>query len=122
MRKFAHPIWKLFYLLLALTAFCVVAAIAQEPAQAPKPAEEVYKNIQVLKGMPSPNLMNVMKSFTVSLGVKCDFCHVMGGFVGAHLKTYKFEQMPVGRDGGKRQQSVGVARSAAGSRGTLLRR
>ena len=51
-----------------------------EPPQAPKPAEEVYKNIQVLKGMPAPELMNTMQSFTRSLGVKCDFCHVQGAF------------------------------------------
>jgi len=80
MRKLAHPIWKFRYLALALMVFWAVPAIAQEPAAAPKPAEEVYKNIQVLKGMPSPDLMNTMKSFTKSLGVKCDFCHTMGAF------------------------------------------
>jgi hypothetical protein len=46
----------------------------------PKPAEEVYKNIQVLKGMPGSDLMSVMQSFTRSLGVRCDFCHVQGAF------------------------------------------
>jgi len=51
-----------------------------EPPQTPKPAEEVFKNIQALKGMPSSDLMNVMQSFAKSLGVRCDFCHVMGAF------------------------------------------
>ena len=51
-----------------------------EPPQPPKPAEQVFKNIQVLKGMPAPELMNAMRSFTRSLGVKCEFCHVMGAF------------------------------------------
>lgn len=46
----------------------------------PKPAEEVFKNIQVLKGIPAPDLMNAMRSFTRSLGVKCEFCHVQGAF------------------------------------------
>ena len=78
MRKAAHPTWKFCFMLLVLTVFGAVPAIAQESA--PKPAEEVYKNIQVLKGMPSPDLMNTMKSFTKSLGVKCDFCHTMGAF------------------------------------------
>jgi hypothetical protein len=46
----------------------------------PKPAEEVFKNIQVFKGVPAPDLMNAMRSFTRSLGVKCEFCHVQGAF------------------------------------------
>lgn len=41
-----------------------------------KPAEQVYKNIQVLKGMPSSQLHPVMKFIANSLGVKCGFCHV----------------------------------------------
>ena len=80
MRKLAHPMGKYCFLVIALTAFWAVPAIAQEPAEAPKPAEEVYKNIQVFKGLPSPELINVMKSFKTSLGVKCSFCHVEGAF------------------------------------------
>ena len=41
-----------------------------------KPAEEVYKNIQVLKGMPASKLHTVMRFIANSLGVRCDFCHV----------------------------------------------
>ena len=51
-----------------------------EPPQPPKMAEAVFKNIQVFKGMPAPELMNAMRSFTRSLGVRCDFCHVEGAF------------------------------------------
>jgi len=51
-----------------------------EPPQPPKPAEEVFKNIQVLKGVPAPQLMAAMRSFSHSLGVKCDFCHVPPAF------------------------------------------
>jgi len=80
MRKLAHPIWKLRNLLFVLTVFWAVPAIAQEPAAAPKTAAEVYKNIQVLKDLPAPQLMEVMHSFTHSLGVKCNFCHVEGAF------------------------------------------
>jgi hypothetical protein len=46
----------------------------------PKPAEEAYKNIQVLKGMPAPQLMTVMGAFTKSLGVDCGYCHLAGAF------------------------------------------
>jgi photosynthetic reaction center cytochrome c subunit len=80
MRKFAHPIWKLRYLLLVLTALWAAPALAQESGQPAKPAEEVYKNIQVLKGMPAPHLMEAMKAFKEALGVKCTFCHVEGAF------------------------------------------
>jgi len=51
-----------------------------EPPQPPKLAEEAFKNIQVFKGVPAPEVMNAMRSFTRSLGVKCDFCHVEGAF------------------------------------------
>lgn len=58
-----------------------VQAQQDKPAAAPdKPAEEVYKNIQVLKGVPSSRVMAAMSFFTKSLGVKCDHCHVVGAF------------------------------------------
>jgi photosynthetic reaction center cytochrome c subunit len=41
-----------------------------------RPAEQVYKNIQVLKGMPADQFLRTMKGFTNSLGVRCEFCHV----------------------------------------------
>jgi hypothetical protein len=41
-----------------------------------KPAEQVYKNIQVLKGMPKKDLHMVMHFMRASLGVNCSFCHV----------------------------------------------
>jgi hypothetical protein len=48
-------------------------------APAEKPAEEVYKNIQVLKGMPAGQLMMAMNFMRASLGVNCAFCHVQNG-------------------------------------------
>jgi photosynthetic reaction center cytochrome c subunit len=41
-----------------------------------KPAEQVYKNIQILKGMPASRLMPAMYRLTQSLGVDCAHCHV----------------------------------------------
>src|SRR5262247_4602497 len=41
-----------------------------------KPAEQVYKNIQVMKGMPASRLMSAMSRITQSLGVDCSHCHV----------------------------------------------
>ena len=41
-----------------------------------KPVEQVRKNIQVLKGLPSSQLLPVMHFMRTSLGVRCDYCHV----------------------------------------------
>lgn len=45
-----------------------------------QPAEQVYKNIQVLKGVPSDQIIPTMQFITSSLGVDCAFCHVENHF------------------------------------------
>jgi photosynthetic reaction center cytochrome c subunit len=54
----------------------------QPPAGAPirKTTEQVYKNIQVLKGVPAGDLIPAMQFITTSLGVQCDFCHLENAF------------------------------------------
>jgi len=49
-------------------------------APGPKKAEEQFKNIQVLKGIPADQLFPTMQFITASLGVECDFCHVQNAF------------------------------------------
>jgi hypothetical protein len=49
-------------------------------AENSKPAETVYKNIQVFKGQPAGIVIPAMRLISKELGVKCDFCHVMGAF------------------------------------------
>jgi hypothetical protein len=39
-----------------------------------------YKNIQVLKDIPSSALIDSMRNFNMSLGVECEHCHVQGNF------------------------------------------
>jgi len=57
------------------------AGMQQPAAPSPdKPAEEVYKNIQIFKGIPSPALTRAMGFFQRSLGVQCNFCHVLPTF------------------------------------------
>src|SRR2546423_8537920 len=54
------------------------AAVALPPAQAPqqeKTAEQVYKNIQVLRGVPASQLQGAMSFIADSLGVGCGYCH-----------------------------------------------
>lgn len=42
-----------------------------------KADDPIYKNLKVLpKRITKPQLDSVMQSFTASLGVKCNFCHV----------------------------------------------
>ncbi|HVQ39589.1 MAG TPA: c-type cytochrome [Pyrinomonadaceae bacterium] len=51
------------------------STLPQTPAPE-KTVEQVQKNIQILKGLPQSQLVPVMNFVSVSLGVKCNFCHV----------------------------------------------
>jgi photosynthetic reaction center cytochrome c subunit len=53
----------------------------------PKKAEEQFKNIQVLKGIPAEQLVPGMQFIAASLGVECQFCHVEGAFEKDDKKT-----------------------------------
>ena len=50
-----------------------------QSSQQEKTAEQVRKNIQVLKGLPDSQLFPVMNFIGDSLGVHCDYCHVSQG-------------------------------------------
>jgi len=52
----------------------------QASPAAPKKAEEQFKNIQVLKGVPADQIFPTMQFITASLGVECEFCHVQNAF------------------------------------------
>jgi photosynthetic reaction center cytochrome c subunit len=51
-----------------------------QPGTTLKPAEQVYRNIQVLKGTPADQLIPAMQFITQSLGVRCEHCHVEHAF------------------------------------------
>jgi hypothetical protein len=40
-----------------------------------EPAETVFKNIQVLKGLPAGRLLDTMRGFSAALGTNCRKCH-----------------------------------------------
>jgi len=40
-----------------------------------RPAEQVFKNVQVLKGIPADEFMSTMGFFSASLGISCADCH-----------------------------------------------
>ncbi len=58
----------------------VPAKAAPESGAAPKWAEEEYKNIQALKGIPADQLIPSMQFIAASLGVECEYCHVARAF------------------------------------------
>ncbi len=63
-----------------------VALVAQQSSQNPPPAEQVFKNIQVLKGIPVDDFMDTMGIMSAALGFDCVECHV-----GAGTDTVKWE-------------------------------
>src|ERR1700721_1841283 len=55
-----------------------VLSISTARGQAPRdtrPAEQVFKNVQVLKGIPADEFMSTMGFFSASLGISCGDCH-----------------------------------------------
>ena len=66
----------------ATLTLCVVARVSVSgqapPAEAPQMAENVFKNVQVLKGIPVDEFMDAMGMFASSLGYDCASCHDQG--------------------------------------------
>ena len=61
------------------------AASSEMPSLDPLPAssretraEQQYKNIQMLKGVPAAQLTPIMNHFKSALGVDCTYCHIEG--------------------------------------------
>ena len=54
----------------------VAWAVGQAGEQKPQMAEEVFKNVQVLKGIPVDQFMSTMGFFSAALGMNCTDCHV----------------------------------------------
>jgi len=77
-RSRGRRIW--IYLFAGILSACVLA-FAQLPIPAPgKKSSEVYKNVQVLKDVPSDQLIPSMKFIASALGVHCEYCHVENAF------------------------------------------
>src|SRR5437764_799670 len=56
----------------ALWVIGLCAAGAQAPADRPPMSEEVFKNVQILKGIPVDQFMGTMGFFSSSLGLNLD--------------------------------------------------
>ncbi|MGZ4732779.1 MAG: c-type cytochrome [Terriglobales bacterium] len=83
--------------MLAASALGLKQGKAQAPHAAPGPlspanasdkkAEEQFKNIQVLKGIPADQLIPTMQFISAALGVECEFCHEPKAFEKDDKKT-----------------------------------
>jgi photosynthetic reaction center cytochrome c subunit len=88
--KLAKIVFIFIFAFIVATGFVVDAVRAQAGAApgtqgatnppASKKAEEQFKNIQVLKGVPAEQIFPTMQFISASLGVECEFCHVHNAF------------------------------------------
>jgi photosynthetic reaction center cytochrome c subunit len=68
-------------MIIVVIAIAFPASFAGAQNQAPpKTAEQQFKNIQTLKGIPADQLIPTMQFIAASLGVECEYCHVEGAF------------------------------------------
>jgi photosynthetic reaction center cytochrome c subunit len=66
---------RIAYLFIGVFLMNSFLTLAQEPP-APKTAAQQFKNVQVLKDIPSDQLIPTMQFIAGALGVDCEFCHV----------------------------------------------
>jgi hypothetical protein len=82
-REFRRPLFTLFIIISCGVAIIASRAAAQRPSVAEpqeKPAEQVYRNVQVFKGLPASQLYPAMNFISAALGVACTHCHVPNQF------------------------------------------
>src|SRR6476660_860477 len=63
-------------LLACFIGITVVKVTAQQPAEKPLLSDQVFKNVQVMKGIPVDQFMATMGFFAASLGMSCEDCHM----------------------------------------------
>lgn len=76
--------------LVTIAGFGLLAAAtarAQPPAARAPLAEEVFRNVQVLRGLPVNEFMGTMGIFSASLGMSCEDCHRSGDSSWANYAT-----------------------------------
>jgi photosynthetic reaction center cytochrome c subunit len=76
--------------LFAFVSLCLCGSLLSL-AQRPQMAEEVFKNVQVLKGIPVDEFMNTMGVFSAALGMSCEDCHASND---AKWENYALDTSP----------------------------
>ena len=84
----------------ALLACLVGTAIvkAQQTPERPMLSDQVFKNVQVMKGIPVDQFMATMGFFSASLGMSCEDCHMAddrdwSGFAADNARKRRARQM-----------------------------
>jgi photosynthetic reaction center cytochrome c subunit len=106
-----------FHFTAAIIFLATCSAGAQRPAgpspeDSANPAEQVFKNIQALKGTPANQVVPSMQFISNSLSVECEFCHVQGAFDKDDKKAKQTArqmiqmQMAINRDNFKGEREV----------------
>ena len=65
---------------LILTALLALPLCAQDAPPKQKQEAPPPTNLKVLKVTTNAEIRQIMRTFTVGLGVQCAYCHVMGNF------------------------------------------
>src|SRR5690349_16986255 len=65
----------LLYMVIAVT-LCTAPAAGQVAEPKPLMSDQVFKNVQVLKGIPVDQFMDTMGMFSAALTLTCSACHV----------------------------------------------
>jgi hypothetical protein len=63
----------------SLVLLLAIAALAQDKPAVPAP-KPIPKNLKVLKATTGEEVSQIMRTFTIGLGVQCNFCHIQGNF------------------------------------------
>ena len=79
-------------------------------AQRPPMAEEVFKNVQVLKGIPVNEFMETMGFFSASVGGDCGFCHVAAA--GGSWEKYADDDNPLKQTSRRMVRMMGAINTA----------
>ncbi len=61
--------------LVLLIGLCGAAFSQDKPEPRPAP-----KNLKILKATTGEEVSQIMRTFTLGLGVQCNFCHIQGNF------------------------------------------
>jgi hypothetical protein len=62
---------------LSLALLCALGGtLASGQARDTRPAEQVFKNVTAMKGVPADEFMSTMGFFAASLGISCGDCHI----------------------------------------------
>ena len=97
-----------------LCALVAAAAAAQAQPEAKQPmSEDVFKNVQVLRGITVSQFMETMGFISASLGLNCSDCHSIGTGLGGirARQQYQADRAQDDADGGHARIAETLAES-----------